>query len=275
MPLNQDKQLMKKHFLTFVSVFKNENNYFREWLEYHLMMGVDHFYLYDQDGGLDAMELLRPYEKVGIVTRHPWTHFDGTKYDKTTKFYERDKSHIAFAHCAKNYRHEAQWIQKIDIDEFLVPNDRGNNLTDWLKEQDLNKIKGARTYRYNFGYNGHLNKPEGLVTQNFLKREAEYSDYKDICNTDFITENRYKYNSHKWSYKLFKKGKFIDDKNQAGFHINHYYTKSFEEYKNRQNVMRSRNNSQEGFEKMNGHINVVKDTWMLKHANSLRDRLRD
>ena len=39
--------------------------------------------------------------------------------------------------------------------------------------------------------------------------------------------------------------------------------------------MRSRNNSQEGFEKMNGHINVVKDTWMLKHANSLRDRLRD
>ena len=237
------------------------------------MMGVDHFYLYDQDGGLEAMELLRPYEKAGKVTRQPWTHFDGTKHDKTTKFYERDKSHIAFSHCAENYKHEAQWIQKIDIDEFLIPNDRSEDLTSWLKKQDLNKIKGARTYRYNFGNNGHIDKPDGLVTQNYLKREAKYSDYKDICNTNFITDNRYKYNSHKWDYRLFKPGKFISNKDEAGFHINHYYTKSFEEYGNRQNVMRSRNSTLEGFNNMNERINDVEDTWMLTHEDELIKRL--
>jgi hypothetical protein len=265
---------MKKHFLTFVSVFKNENDYLREWLEYHLMMGVDHFYLYDQDGGLDAMEILRPYEKTGKVTRHPWTHFDGTKHDKTTKFYERDKSHIAFSHCAKNYRHEAQWIQKIDIDEFLVPNDRGSSLTGWLKEQDLLNVKGARTYRYNFGNNSHIENPHGLVTESYTKREAEYSDYKDVCNTNFITDNRYRYNSHKWSYKAFKSGEFVSDKDKTGFHINHYYTKSFEEYKNRQNVMRSRNNSLEGFGKMNEELNVMEDDWMLRYKEELLEKLK-
>ena len=264
---------MKKYFLSTVSVFKNENDYFHEWLEYHLMMGVDHFYLYDQDGGLDAMELLRPYERAGIVTRHPWTHFDGTKYDKTTQAWQRDKSHIAYAHCAKNYRIESQWIQKLDIDEYLVLNDGGNDLTNWVKTLDKRKIKGYQVYRYNFGSNGHIEKPARLITESYTKRESAYSDYKDAANGDFLSSNRYHYNSHKWDHKFMKAGKVLTDPDEVGIHLNHYYTKSYDEYRNRQNVMRSRDTSMEAFDKMNADCNRVEDLGMMEKAKEVRERI--
>ncbi|VFM99178.1 MAG: Glycosyltransferase family 92 [Candidatus Kentron sp. G] len=37
-----------RYFLVFATNFKDENTYLREWLEYHLLVGVEHFYLYDQ-----------------------------------------------------------------------------------------------------------------------------------------------------------------------------------------------------------------------------------
>jgi len=264
---------MKRHFLSTVSVFKNENDYIREWLEYHLMMGVDHMYLYDQDGGLDAMELLRPYEKTGLVTRHPWTHFDGTKHDKTTHFWERDKSHIAYSHCAMNYRKESHWIQKLDIDEFLVTNDGSNDLKDWVKTLDITRVKGYRVYRYNFGNNSHIEKPGGLITENFTSRESEYSDYKDSGNGDFLSDNRYHFNSHKWGYNFAKFGKVLTRPKDINIHINHYYTKSYEEYKKRQNVMRSRDTSWEVFNQMNAHFNVVVDKGMLRFADHLKQKM--
>jgi len=266
-------QFMKKHLLSTVSVFKNENDYLHEWLEYHLMMGVDHMYLYDQDGGLDAMELLRPYERAGLVTRHPWTHFDGTRYDKTTHFWERDKSHIAYAHCAKNYRNESQWIQKLDIDEYLVMNDGGNDLKEWVKTLDVNRIKGYRVYRYNFGNNGHLEKPPGLITESYTRRESEYSDYKDAGNGDFLSNNRYHYNSHKWAHKFGKSGQVLTRPEDVNIHINHYYTKSYTEYRDRQNVMRSRDTSLAAFENMNAICNKVEDHSMLRHTEILRTKV--
>ena len=105
--------MAKKHFLTFATNFKNENPYLKDWIEYHVKVGVDHFYLYDQDGSEEAKEILRPYEENGIVTRHPWTHLDGTKYDGATKWWQRNKNHMGFAHAAKTYRKEFQWLMKI------------------------------------------------------------------------------------------------------------------------------------------------------------------
>ena len=34
--------------LSLILIFKDEAPYLQEWLEYHLMLGVQHFYLYPQ-----------------------------------------------------------------------------------------------------------------------------------------------------------------------------------------------------------------------------------
>ena len=41
----------KKYKLSICAIFKNEANYLKEWIEYHRMVGVEHFYLYNSPPG--------------------------------------------------------------------------------------------------------------------------------------------------------------------------------------------------------------------------------
>ena len=229
-----------RYLLVFATNFKQENPYIQEWLEYHLLVGAEHFYLYDQDGGDEGRELLEPYEKAGVVTRHPWTHYDGTRYDGPTRFYQVNKNHLAFSHCATNYRNVADWMMKIDVDEFLYPPAGENSLNPYLNLLDKKRVKGIRIPRYNFGDNGHLTRPAGLVTEAYTYRESGYSDHKDMANCRFLGNNRFCHSAHRWHYRLLKPGKLIEEKDANGIRVNHYYTKSFEEYQIRQNVSRRR-----------------------------------
>ncbi len=55
----------KKYYISICSIFKNEAKYFEEWLEYHLMIGVDHFYLYNNFSEDNYYEILEKYIKSG------------------------------------------------------------------------------------------------------------------------------------------------------------------------------------------------------------------
>eukprot|EP00434_Breviolum_minutum_P028948 symbB.v1.2.025606.t1/scaffold2446.1/size186988/5 len=43
----------------------------RHWLEYHRLIGVDHFVIYDRDGSLEIDGVLQPYILNGYVTYFP------------------------------------------------------------------------------------------------------------------------------------------------------------------------------------------------------------
>ena len=55
-----DKNLFK-YDLAVVAIFKNEAPYLCEWLGYHLLAGVEHFYLYDNDSSDNCDEIIEPY----------------------------------------------------------------------------------------------------------------------------------------------------------------------------------------------------------------------
>lgn len=248
--------------------------YIQEWLEYHLLVGVDHFYLYDQDGTDQAREILGPYEKEGVVTRHPWTHYDGTRFDGPTRFYQINKNHLAFAHCARNYRDVAEWMMKIDVDEFLYPPAGENSLSPYLNSLDKKHVKGVRIPRYNFGDNGNLTRPAGLVTEEYIYRESDYSDHKDMANCRFLGNNRFCHSAHRWHYRLLKPGKLIEEAKVKGIRVNHYYTKSFEEYQGRQNVSRGRGRDKDTFMARNRGCNEIKDTGMLRFTGDIKLNLK-
>ena len=54
--------------LAVVAILKNEGRYLKEWLDYHLLAGVDHFYLYDNDSTDNYKEIIAPYVEAGLVT---------------------------------------------------------------------------------------------------------------------------------------------------------------------------------------------------------------
>lgn len=59
-----------KNKLSFVAIVKNEAPYIIEWIEFHKLVGVDKFYIYDNESSDNLKELLQPYIKSGIVVYH-------------------------------------------------------------------------------------------------------------------------------------------------------------------------------------------------------------
>ena len=163
-------------FLAFVTRVKHEDLYIREWLEYHLLVGVEHFFLYDMDGGQGLAGILEPYEDAGVVTRIPWTHYEGTRLDRGGPI-RQNKSSLAHRHFVLHFRRRVRWAQKIDADEFLYPL-VGNDVIGPLRAFDPDRVRGIRVPRFNFGHNGHERRPPGLVIESYLRREATRSSLR-------------------------------------------------------------------------------------------------
>ncbi len=77
-------QKSKKHTLSVCAIVKNEAKYLKEWIEFHRLVGVDHFYLYN-NGNIDSVQkVLSPYIRKGIVTFIDWSYFPYTIEDEKT-----------------------------------------------------------------------------------------------------------------------------------------------------------------------------------------------
>lgn len=250
--------------MSFVSNFKDENPYLKEWLDYHIKAGVDHFYLFNQCGSEEADRILEPYVNKKLVTVHDWANIR-SKYEEPFFFFQKDSNHMGYTYAATHYRDHTSWLLKIDTDEFLFMANENITIKSWLKNKDRSHIRAIRVPRIDFGSSGFISKPEGGVLENYLMREREPSNYKDMANTDYLDDNKRCQSSHRWSYRLFPRGEIVKPHSTDELRINHYYTKSREEYFTRQNVRGARKISDKAFREIEERTNQVKDSSMLRH----------
>jgi len=108
-----------KYYLASALIIKNEAHYIAEWLEFHKLVGVEHFYIYDNESTDNLKEILEPYIKSGLVD---YTYFPG-------KVMQTPAYHAAIEKC----KFETKWLAIHDTDEFFVPY-KHENLQDWLRE---------------------------------------------------------------------------------------------------------------------------------------------
>ena len=94
-------------YLSLCLICKDENDYLPEWLDYHILMGVDRFYIYDNESRVSLRETLKDYIERGwvVVVDIP---------GKGMQLY-------AYDHCLQTFGPQTFWIGFIDTDEFLVP----------------------------------------------------------------------------------------------------------------------------------------------------------
>jgi hypothetical protein len=59
-----EPKLKFPHKLAVCAIAKNEGAYFKEWLEYHRLVGVEKFYIYDNESDDDTKEVLAPLKKA-------------------------------------------------------------------------------------------------------------------------------------------------------------------------------------------------------------------
>ncbi len=106
----------------------------REWLEFHLMTGFDHVFVYDnsfaQDDDVDSLEPITDLFP-GQVTRINWpskvcNNRPGSGDNKG----ERSSQYAAESSCRLRFGAHANWIGAFDIDEYMVPMGKYTSMKD-------------------------------------------------------------------------------------------------------------------------------------------------
>ena len=195
-----------KYNLAIVAIMKNEGPYLAEWIEFHKLLGVEKFYLYDNESSDDTQKILKPYIKSGLVD---YTFFPGEKMQLP-----------AYNDCIARHKNETKWLAVIDLDEFLVPV-KNDNMTDFLATIPENVAQIIIPWVI-FGSNGHKTKPQGLVTKNYTMRAKRNWLYKAIVNPRLIMHM----GCHEHDVAGATKSILM-----SVCRVHHYHCKSWEEYK--------------------------------------------
>ena len=101
--------------LSICAVTQDEGPWLKEWIEYHRLTGVEHFWIYDNNSKDNSKEILKPYIEQGIVELFDWplsTHNHLAYLDMQLG---------AYNHVLSYARGRTEWLAFIDIDEFIVP----------------------------------------------------------------------------------------------------------------------------------------------------------
>lgn len=142
--------------LAVCAVFRDEASYLAEWVEFHRLVGVEHFFLYDDRSGDAGREVLAPYVGEGLVTLTECamplaSGGQGWAYDDAL---ERA--------CGR-----VRWLAFIDIDEFLFSPEH-ESLVDVLA--DFEHHPGIVVNWQVYGSSGLQSRPDGLVIESFTQR---------------------------------------------------------------------------------------------------------
>ena len=143
-----------KYQIAVYAMFQNEAEWLKEWIEYHKLIGVEHFYLFDNGSTDNYQEVLRPYIKKGLVELHYYPQVGQTQQEFLTIQFHLNMQAIGLA------KHKAKWLAIIDIDEFIVPI-QTNSLLELLKNYE--NYGGVYANWLMFG-TSHIQKiPEGIL----------------------------------------------------------------------------------------------------------------
>jgi hypothetical protein len=110
----------KKYTLSVCALFKNEAPFLKEWIEYHRLIGVDHFYLYNNESLDLYKKALQPYLKQGVVTLVHWPDNLGPRVNQSATW-SLSTQLSAYENAIKwTAWGRTKWLLFLNIDEFLV-----------------------------------------------------------------------------------------------------------------------------------------------------------
>lgn len=166
------------YHLAICSIFKNEAPWLKEWLLYHHhVLGVEHFYLYNNESTDHYLEVLEPFIQKGIVELFDWDSKD-PKHQAFGAFMDAPWSSAqlgAYNHClTQKALGKAKWVAMIDIDEFIVPMKGISSFYACLKKAEKKK-KGTVSLQWRvFGTSGVQELQEGeLLTEKLTFRSSD------------------------------------------------------------------------------------------------------
>ncbi|MHC4222681.1 MAG: glycosyltransferase family 92 protein [Planctomycetota bacterium] len=275
-------------FLAAVAMIRGEEPFLEEWLEFHAMMGVEHFILYDNGLEPETERILAPYAESGLVTRIPCPDLAELR-GCHSHIHDLSLQRLVYGDCVFKYRKRMDWLLKFDLDEFIYPvSERHGSVAEVLKGLDLNAVLGIRVRMLQFGSSGHVERPEGLVIENYTKCEEGVSfGTKSIGNTRMLARTLL-VDPHAFHYRGWKivQGKLTGTpkvlpraETDRLLRINHYRLKSREDFLrkgeiNREGYMGDKETA-ERFEQIDATHNQAENRDILRFLAPLKERLAE
>ena len=275
----KDEKLNFPYYLSVVLIDKNASRYIEEWINYHRIVGVEKFYIYDNESNDNLKEVLKPYIKSGIVEYFYWpgkkqqlaVYNDGLKRSRLTSKY------VAF----------------IDDDEFIVPMN-GKTIRDVLEELDLKApvagllvpwwFYGSRETENTsindlvierFKFHGKISNEVKVLVKSIVNPRLVYS--ANYVHTFYYIKNFYAVDENKncilgtvWLFNDVHK-----------IRINHYHTKSLDEFlkkKSRGDAFYgeySKANTVKYFDDCSKACNVIEDDLMEKYVEPIKRMIKE
>lgn len=257
-------------YLTACLIFKDAAPYLDEWIRFHRRVGVEHFYLYDNDSEDDYEAVLGGFVKEGIITLYKWPGV--AQHDPVIQ------------HCLDQHKRLSRWIAFLDDDEFLFPAEQ-DDLRQVLRKYE--HYAGLAVSWLLFGSNGHRTRPRGLVIENYSRR-ANWIDPHVKCVVDPSRVISPAVSAH--AFHCIKGQTVVDEEKQPTtgpfrerpsanvLCLNHYLIKSYEEMVRRR--MRPKVDGAENsrtiaeWEELDAQYNAVEDPSIQRFVKDIVDEVR-
>jgi hypothetical protein len=262
--------------LSICAIFQDEAPYLKEWLEYHRLLGVEHFYLTNHASGDHFREVLQPYIQEGIVELKD----EFAKGDDFESFHHIQCT--TYSEGLKNARGVSKWVAFLDIDEFVVPAG-GQSLVDFLVPYEKYGALGVNWLM--FGTSGVKEIPKGRLMIEMLTccSEKNYANnlyVKSIVRPEHAShfENPHQpvffpgyfaVNTDRFPFQ----GKMSDYVLTNKLRINHYWTRDEHFFYNKKIARQKRWGGAPDPEAIFKKMNVNKDELIQRNVPHLRENI--
>lgn len=213
----------KKVDIALCAMFQNEADYLDEWLLYHRLIGVQKFYLYNNNSSDHYKQVLKSYISAGWVDLKDWPS------PETTDWTPYQKS--AYNDCLERCRKNTTWMIFLDTDEYIVLH-KQDTLKEFLKPYEKDFWLGGIVLNWQmFGTSGLYDLPKDKFMIESLTWKAPH-DYLSNSNQKSIVkvERCMSYEIHYANYVPgFYHGKPYNSGLAYGIdqaQINHYWTRN-------------------------------------------------
>ena len=233
-----ENRIYKKYNLIIQSMAKDEDHIINEWIVHHILLGVDHIYLYDDNSKIPITEAIKnlPSRILEKVTIYRLEENDSNFFNNiflSSQYYNSrlyntsrlNKQVYFLNYFLIDHKYISKWCFFCDVDEFLYIKD-DIKISNFLETYDNYDRLYIPWLIYGSSY--HIDQPQGLVIENFTfhdniyhntgKSIAKLSEILDIGNShEIFYVNYYNFDPNT---KLF----------ELPIHINHYQINSIKTF---------------------------------------------
>ncbi|KAH8950132.1 hypothetical protein BDL97_10G068000 [Sphagnum fallax] len=183
-----------KYFICACSMIQNQARFLKEWIMYHSYLGIERWYLYDNNSVDEFEEVLNESLLQFNVTHHIWPW--------------RNVEETCMSHCALRAQHECEWVMFTHVDEFLYPINYiyGNkkamynnySILERFIKMETERVWGAkganhvaeiRLHCFDYGPSGLTQPPEEGVMVGYTCRMKTAKRHKSIVRMDALSDS--------------------------------------------------------------------------------------